>query len=301
MAAPIVIRSTDLGAPVLSGVEGSLAAIIRYAAPLLDWDIIFDAGTKIVIRAKTGSRLYVRINDTAARGGSAPRIAEVRAYESMSNIDTGAGLVGPSYLSKSDEANTNSREYIIVGDGTFFSMCHCFFEPTWTDYAYNGSYWGFGDGIKAFPFIDYSPFVLFGGADNTAFPKNLIYVNLYGTKSAFFLHRSVDGSQLNVPSALIANSGMSLSYLGYTVHTGKPVYPYNGQLLLGQPVTGQGSDNASGLIHTYIPGLYDPLHSSGFTTASEIVSDSDTYFPFRYTYNSSYGCGLLKLTGDFRS
>lgn len=301
MAAPIVIRSTDLGAPVLSGVEGSLSAIIRYAAPLLGWDIIFDAGTKIVIRAKTGSRLFVRIDDTLARGGLAPRFAEVRAYESMTDIDTGLGLVGPSYLTKSYDVNTTPREYLIVGDGTYISMVNAFRGATWAAIVYGG-YWGFGDGERVFPFIDYSAFMLFGGPDNATYLTNhLVYGDLYAAKNIFYLHRSIDGTLLNVPSALVVNAAASASRLGAVAYTGKPAYPYKGQLLLGRPVTGQGSSTSTGLPHTYVPGLFDPLHVSGLITGEVITDGTDTYFPVIHQTNNIYGYALIKIAGEFRS
>lgn len=119
MSAATVITSSMPNVPVLSGTEGSLAVLIRYIAPILGWEIMFDNGPVIVVRPqsyKGGQSLLYRFDDRAARGGAAPMVAEVRAYESMSNINTGAGLVGPVYVHKSHTADSVARTYVIAGD-----------------------------------------------------------------------------------------------------------------------------------------------------------------------------------------
>ena len=127
MSAATVLTSAMSGVPALSGSGGSLAALFRYIAPILGWSIEFDNGTDIiVIRPQSyrgGQALFYRIDDRAARGGAAPRVAEVRAYESMSDINTGAGLVGPAYIQKSPTADTVSCPYTVAGDayGCFFN------------------------------------------------------------------------------------------------------------------------------------------------------------------------------------
>ena len=146
MSAATVLTSAMSEMPALSGSGGSLASLIRYIAPILGWSIEFDNSTDIiVIKPQSyggGQALFYRIDDRAARGGAAPRVAEVRAYESMSDINTGAGLVGPGYIHKSYYANTTGYLYTIAGDqyGFFLNsnLYKSAFETTPTALSYRG-------------------------------------------------------------------------------------------------------------------------------------------------------------------
>lgn len=302
MAAPLVIKSTDANVPVLSGTEGSLAAIFRYAAPLLNWDIVFDSGAKIVIRAKTGLKLLYRIDDKATRSATAPRVASITAYESMSDIDTGSGLVGPTFIVKSTVADGSARPWLISADDTFINFCCGPWNSAWNYNSYNGSYSGFGDAVKVFPDIDYSPAVLVGCFDTTGDPQFWPFFDpiedTHSTNSK--LHRSIDGSVMNINTQFHANCPFNMGRFGNTAAANLPAYPFNGKLLLSRPVLSQGSSASDGFPHTYVPGLFNPLHKSGFTGGVIVTDGADSYFPIKYTYSGQYGCALLKIAGEFR-
>lgn len=298
MAAPIVIKHTDSGVPQLSGAEGTFASILRYAAALLDWDIPFDSGTKIVLRAKTGQRLFYRVDDRSARGGNAPYSAKIEAYESMSDIDTGSGYVGPVYCTKSDAANTDSRAWLISGDATYINFASNYRNSSWGVVTYGGVYCGFGDGVSVFPGITASTALLCGCSDaiydsNTWALFSKIEDSYYRNR---YMHRDISGANINVNAQLSHNSPFDCSLFGHVGKTNLPTYPYEGNLLLSRPVLGGLS-----FPQAFIPGLFNPLHKDGLLEGVVISDGTDTYFTVKCFYNSTYGAFLLKTGGEFRS
>lgn len=80
--------SADAGAPLLTPVAGSLTDVLDWVLDVgnavTGWETVFTATNKRVYRSRYGIRDFFRIDDSPG-GGS----ALVRAYESMSDIDTG--------------------------------------------------------------------------------------------------------------------------------------------------------------------------------------------------------------------
>lgn len=129
---PTIYRSTDAGAPQISGQAGSLVA-------LLDALLVDGYGEKgslgwvrersgLNVRAfrnspVTGSGYRLRVDDAPAQ------FAWLRGFESMVSIDTGAGLVptmaqranGCLWI-KSSAANTDSRPWFAVGNERCFYL-----------------------------------------------------------------------------------------------------------------------------------------------------------------------------------
>lgn len=251
MTVPIIINYQDPGVPTLSGTEGSLSALLRYAAPLLGWDIIYDSGLIIVIRPKSykgGQQLYYRFDDRAARGGVAPRIAKVQAYESMSGIDTGVNLVGPTYVHKSYYTNTTAQPYRIIGDqyGMYLFMPTVYNNTTTPT---NVHYFGFSNAI----FNTQVPVCIVGGSSDSAaidgysmigyeymlisdplssYATNRLYIHrdtqgslnalLVGKSTSFYAQMSSDGFATSISNQYISNSS-TLRFL--------LPYPYNGLII----------------------------------------------------------------------
>jgi hypothetical protein len=124
-------RSTDSGAPVLSGTAGSLIALLD--ACLVDgygakaaagWTKNYSGTNKAVYRPSHGSRFYLRVLDDGSDGAQGARLARVRGYESMSDVDTGTGefptdaqVSGGLYLGKSSTADSTARPWVVLADG----------------------------------------------------------------------------------------------------------------------------------------------------------------------------------------
>lgn len=205
MSAATVLTSAMSGMPVLSGTGGSLAALIRHIAPILGWSIEFDNSTDIiVIKPQSyggGQALFYRIDDRAARGGAAPRVAEVRAYESMIDINTGAGLVGPVPVHKSYDANTTGYPYTIAGDQYGFFLNSNLYKAAFEEAPTALSYIGFLNRLRD---TDAPVCAVFGdSADGVSSGSFMVYQAppITTGKAGLFVHRSREGV-LNTQVAL---------------------------------------------------------------------------------------------------
>lgn len=243
MSAATVITSAMPNVPVLSGTEGSLAALIRYIAPILGWEIMFDNGPVIVVRPqsyKGGQPLLYRFDDRAARGGAAPRIAEVRAYESMSDIDTGAGLVGPVYIHKSYTSDTASRRYYIIADqyGMLLATPHVnqWVYTVAQGHAYLGFLNAYSDEIPVCS--------LFGNGDaDSSFGYMVYQPEITASSKAFcFEHKNRSG-QVNIPVAVFCPAYQRSNYAFGNANdtTAYPAYVPGNECAIGRPFVNDGS------------------------------------------------------------
>lgn len=124
---PTVYRSTDPGAPVLSGTAGSFAALMDAvlvdgygtgpdAKPGLGWVRAFSEGHKRAYQnslADGGTGMFWRIDDGYAR------YVECSGYHVMSSIDNGVDPFGntSNAWGKSVTADSTAREWVVVGNG----------------------------------------------------------------------------------------------------------------------------------------------------------------------------------------
>ncbi|MEJ2790087.1 MULTISPECIES: hypothetical protein [unclassified Pseudoxanthomonas] len=103
---PRVYRSTDAGAPTISGTAGDMVALLDAilvngygsgsdAKPAAGWTITYTSSNKRVYRNNpiTGTGSYLRVDDTGAVNNA--RTAAIKGFASMSDIDTGAGQIPP--------------------------------------------------------------------------------------------------------------------------------------------------------------------------------------------------------------
>lgn len=125
MPIPTILTSADAGAPVLSGSEGALREVWKWALPQLGWTEEFDdpVNQQVVFRNNptTGTGDYIKVYD----GASDPSVtthARLESYATMSDINTGTDMVGSTdcYQIKSTDADTDPRDWWIVGDDRSF-------------------------------------------------------------------------------------------------------------------------------------------------------------------------------------
>ena len=124
MPAPTILTSDDVGAPTLSGTDGDLYNVLKWALPLLGWSIAFDDAVNFRIAFRNdnidgGSGSYLRFVDKAADHGGTAQAAQVNAYETMSDLNTGTRKTpntDASYWQKSRLADATVRKYRIWGD-----------------------------------------------------------------------------------------------------------------------------------------------------------------------------------------
>lgn len=134
-----IYRSTDSGAPVLSGGVSALINVLDKclvtgygSKTAAGWTKPFTGTNKAAFRnsaAAGGSGMYLRVLDDASLTG-AERSAAVRAYLTMSDIDTGT-IVTPTAAQlatgliwrKSNTIDSTARPWILVADELTFYLC----------------------------------------------------------------------------------------------------------------------------------------------------------------------------------
>jgi hypothetical protein len=130
-----VIRSSDPGAPAMTGQAGSALAVLDYALthPVagLGWSIAFTGTNKRVYRASVGLRHYLRVVDDGVSDGlTSARESRIRGFESMTSVDSGTNPFPTTAQSanglpvrKSATADAVNRPWVLVGDErTFYLM-----------------------------------------------------------------------------------------------------------------------------------------------------------------------------------
>lgn len=126
-----VYRSTDAGAPELSGTAGTLIGVLD--ACLVDgygslaaagWTKAFSGVNKAAYKQPaTSNQFYLRVDDTGTTS------ARVVGYESMTDVDTGvaafpteAQVAGGLYCTKSSVASGLARAWIMVATDSMFYL-----------------------------------------------------------------------------------------------------------------------------------------------------------------------------------
>lgn len=130
MSVPTVLRSTDSGAPDLTGEDGSLYDVLKWALPQLGWTLEHDDATNFRAAFRndptTGTGYYFRLVDKAADHNADARRARVTGYSSMSDVDTGVDPIEPSggqcFIVKSTTLDATARAYMVFGTETGFYL-----------------------------------------------------------------------------------------------------------------------------------------------------------------------------------
>lgn len=265
------------------------------------------------------TRMCIRLDDTGAV--YSPRIAHVRGFENMTDIDTGTGpfpTVAQSstdgfYWYKSTAADTSTRAWTLVGDeyGFYISMGA---QQGPTSGFYRACFF-FGD-LKAIQSGDPYACVLTGNFDNDvasgSAPRgnlNLSQGGSAGGASRVVARRfSGVGGPAEVTHITLGrmfyDTGDAVS--GSDVYTNK--YPANpGNLLLIAPVAAPEVSNTYNLRGLY-PGLYHILQdlaggfaSDSFIPGSGVYAGRDFLAVVGGTLNGSKtGSILFDLTGPWR-
>jgi hypothetical protein len=160
MAAFTIYRSSDGSAPTLTGETDSLCALLHAclvtgygSQSAAGWSRPFDGASKSVFRPGAGSQFYLRVDD-AGPGAATFQEARLRAYESMSDVDTGtnpfptvAQLANGSFVRKSAAASSTARTWLLAADARtlyFFAqtgdVANTYFAFMFGDfYSYVGS------------------------------------------------------------------------------------------------------------------------------------------------------------------
>lgn len=286
MPAPTVIKWTDANAPVLNNATGRAIELWDFITSKLGWTKEFSGLNKAVYRPSSGTRKFYRIDDTVSGTYQGTYKFKISTYDSMSDIDSGAGLVGPCWCYKSwnggGVVNSDAKPWFAIGDGAGFLLITKPFPTYIKGEIMELNY--FGDGIPLFS-SDQQFAVITGPTTDVIATSEMLLLNnplsASSAKASIRASRNIDVSLSNVAGCLMTNGGL---HVGMVMGTKGPVYPYDGKLLYSRPLV---NDGAAYSMRGFIPGLYSPEHSSGLTDGATIDIDGYSFMVFKgYDYNN---------------
>lgn len=209
MAVPTVLTNASPGAPALTGQDGSLYSVLKWALPILGWTLEFDdpGNFRAAFRnSPLGTGNFLRLADQAVDHDGDQRMANVRSYATMTDADTGQDEVGASnwMVLKSFTADTTPRTYIIAGDDKSFLFC------PGSGNVENLQYFYFGDIAPDRP-GDEGAFLTTASADTTVSSATLVvspWISNSGLSGFSQLRYDLDQSLVGLTASLDGDFGM---------------------------------------------------------------------------------------------
>lgn len=140
MTTPILYRSSDASAPVLTGTAGDLVNLLDKtladgygAKSAAGWSKAFTATNQRSYRQAAGNQFYLDVDDRGATGvltGATPKEAAVRGYEAMTAVSTGTNpfptvaqiAAATASWRKSATADAVPRGWWLIADDRTFTL-----------------------------------------------------------------------------------------------------------------------------------------------------------------------------------
>ena len=282
------VPSTTTFTFALTTATASATGTISCCIAPLGFTQVYLGTNKAVFRAPSGSRLYLRIDDTNAL------YSVVSVYETMTTVDAGTNKMGDVYIKKSASANTTPVEFYLIGDDRTFYLF-----VNWNATACGG--FAFGD-FNSVVVGDAYNCLLFGyAASAPTYP----YSNQYFTYVTFnntyvtgqYLMRSYDGLLNNIS---VFKANFASGQMGYGTNFFFPNPPDISMRLL--PI--ELIEASSGYYRGNMRGLVTPLESSnGFFANNDrtVVINGKTYLAIKIYCYTGYGNCFLDITGPWYS
>ena len=286
---------------VTSGISDQTATgTITAVRTPLGFSKVYSGTNKAAYRADdvASSRLYLRVADD---GTGAATYARIRGYESMSDVDTGAGPFptdaqqsGGLYWGKSSAASSTARAWRLFGDSQGFYLfvnqdgAGAWIGAAWIDIPSEKA----GDAYRT---------LIIGGINATI--VNMGTLPVIGAQSGHYFARTYAQTGTAIPaiklSHHVAASGLGVGGLSYPAPMGNQFYC--------APVDaweGVGYTTVTAL-RGPMPGLYAPLHPSAQLTdgsyQTDVIGlDGRTLFVQTIKYISSNYAAAIDLTGPWR-
>lgn len=313
--ATLYLTSSDVGAPALSGTNGTLCTVLDWALVQNGFAIEYTATNNRIYRAATGLRFRLFVCHDSTVSGAAT-LATVRGCESATAAGTGtitdpfptvAQLAnGSANVCVSFTANATAREWWIKVSPTGFSMG----VSTTSTTSSGWDVWGFGDAAGTDSTDNYGCYILLGGTSSTAVTSRAMNASVASFPSGsatgkLYWCRSIDGSiksstgHLHGPHANGSATG-SLCGLssGVTMRSG-----YGNRIVRAKiPLVCLGSGTTTAgvlqqLRRGYLPDLWNPEHSGvGSITSADTFQDLSTSATFRIVPASSTMACIVETT-----
>ncbi len=253
------------------------------------WEKAFSGTNKAVYRALSGTRFYLRIDDTAGA------LARVVAYEEMTGVDTGTNpfptnsqVSGGHYFSKL----TPFWWKLFCDHKTLYLFAH-HHNPGWdgNEFAFNDI--GFGD-FNSFKTADAYAAVLTGTKANNVCGLTYVGAPVDGRRVSA---RASDGSTLSVINgSYLPQSNLTTAVIGLTAKNAYPNPASGGLVAVPYPIWDSGP-----YWRGNFRGLYSPMHSLMTDRTIETTADGRVLFVYNicYDYGPLYAQAAFDLTGPW--
>lgn len=202
-----VLNSGMVGAPALSGTNGTLCAVLDWALnTIAGWQIEYTATNARIYRPQYGNRFRLYVNHDSTISGDA-RLATIRGCENASAASN-AGLIDPFPLASqladgssswliSTTANATARDYrIAIDDGSISgdAWIKIYTNANGTAGTWQRGRWG--DYAKRFSADNYftGAEVRASAAGGSITQYSEFTTNTTGASSGIFIARSIDGT-----------------------------------------------------------------------------------------------------------
>lgn len=310
--------SSDVGAPVLTGEVGTLISVLDaclvtgYGAKAgAGWTKPFSTTNKAVFRQSTSghSGFYFRFDDAGSGTGGASECF-LRAYQTMSDVDTGtlpfptvAQLSTGFVIKKTLASNSTARDWVVVADGgTFYLMCTQANSAT----INTGELYAFGS-ITSFVTGDTKNVLATGKiTQNTVSTahSSLQWIQASGTSVAInssrYLAERYDGSQSSpvVYGAMYPFFG-SNNYIGGSgsvTTLADPAFA-TGKLLFSEVFVIESTSTTNTTLRGKLRGLYSPVSNLPTRAHGDTFSvGADTYIILKAANSTAY---VIKTNGTW--
>jgi hypothetical protein len=302
---PTVFRSTDPGAPILTGTAGSFAALMdavlvtgygtgAEAKAPLGWTRAFSDGNKRAYHnslSDGGTGMFWRIDDSNAQ------YVLCSAFHTMSSVDAGTDQFGggANAWGKSITANTTPRRWVIVGNArTVYVMIAAGYQ--WVGVDVSNCHW-----VGDYECLNKDFLFNFGVSRTgisvvTTGPSSSGILVANGAYGEFVGARHYSGAP--VGSQMLCRNSLVSSQANLGANGGL-AYPYPPT---GGMVASRVCLNNGGLLFGFPPGLWAPEHARVLTrhaVYSDVSGLPGDWLAIENFANTLTCQGLLQLSGEW--
>lgn len=326
-----IYRSSDAGAPVLTGASGSLLALLDAclvngygAKPAAGWSKAFSGVNKAAYRMGGGARMYLWLDDAPGT------YANARGYQSMSDVDTGTGQFPTtaqaafSCLIKSNTADTTARTWLLFADHRTLYLFVLTGNTTSTIVHTPFAFGEFDSFVPADPYNVMIAPAFSAATSNTSFNAAMLgncgyhYGGSWSSSADLFAAGSVAGVPSSAAVQFCLASGLGQCY---STDARKPAYGHiaypNGaegglyvsrKLLIEYAGVNSGAYNCTFHVRGLLRGLWVPLHFWSTFNHGDVFSGAGPESARSFeiirpihctganpTYNGTYTLGVLAL------
>lgn len=288
--ATYVLRSTDVGAPTLSGTNGTLCTVLDWAlVAIAGWAIEYTATNHRVYRAATGNRRRLYVGHDSAVSGDA-RLATVRGAENASAAAVAS--LTDAFPTTAQVANASSSVLCSTATGSTARAYKIIVTPTFVAMAINcggtnqsnWELWGFGDLAGADSADVYATIMHIGNnaATTATSARGMSSCGTHVVSSWAFsackvwLCRNIDGSQKSVSGGFVLPAGTTPTSFCSVSGAGDMRAGYGNRILREKvAVTCSGSNLASTVSamnqykRGWVPNLWNPVHTNIGSVSSD--------------------------------